>query len=44
MDFRAITRGDSIEGENIFANVIRMNGIKKQLPIAFTGSLRGEIF
>lgn len=40
---RAITRGDGVIGENIMANVLRMQNIKEILPIPFTGSLRGEI-
>jgi len=39
----AITRGDGTTGENILKNVIRMKNVKKELPIPFTGSLRGEI-
>lgn len=41
---KAITRGGSAGiGENISQNVIKMSGIKQQLPINFTGHLRGEI-
>ena len=38
----AITRGDSIEGENILQNVKKMKNVKLYLE-KFTGSLRGEI-
>lgn len=41
---QAITRGqDGLIGEDITPNVIRMSGVKRELPISFTGSLRGEI-
>jgi DNA ligase (NAD+) len=40
---QAITRGDGFVGEDIVANVSKMGGVKKVLPIKFTGSLRGEI-
>lgn len=40
---QAITRGDGKIGELITANAIKMGGVKKKLPIPFTGSLRGEI-
>lgn len=40
---QATTRGDGSIGEDITANVRRMQGVKIKLPIPFTGSLRGEI-
>lgn len=40
---KAITRGDGTEGEDITCNVVKMHGVKKYLPVEFTGSLRGEI-
>lgn len=40
---QAITRGDSIWGEDITANVIKMNGVLLKLSSNFTGSIRGEI-
>ena len=41
---KAITRGGSNGiGENISSNVIKMIGVSKQLPIDFTGYIRGEI-
>lgn len=40
---QAITRGSGEFGENIFDNVMKMEGVKKELPLLFTGSLRGEI-
>ena len=39
----AISRGDGTTGDCITPNVIKMHGVKKQLPVSFTGSLRGEI-
>lgn len=39
----ATTRGDGFLGENILPNVIKMKNVKTELPISFTGSLRGEI-
>ena len=40
----AITRGDGFEGESVTANALRIVGVHKELPLDFTGSLRGEIF
>ena len=40
---QAITRGDGVTGDDITPNVLRMRGVKQTLPMAFTGSLRGEI-
>src|SRR3990167_10809331 len=40
---QAITRGDGFVGEDVTRNVLKMNGVKKQLAESFTGSLRGEI-
>jgi len=41
---RALTRGGhEAIGENISSNVIRMQGVKSNLPNSFTGFLRGEI-
>jgi DNA ligase (NAD+) len=37
------TRGSGWEGENITRNIVKMGGVKKELPVAFTGSIRGEI-
>jgi len=39
----AITRGDGFVGEDILANVVMMRGVKRKLPHALTGSIRGEI-
>lgn len=39
----AISRGDGLKGEILTQNVLRMQNIKKELPNAFTGSLRGEM-
>ena len=40
---KAITRGDGVEGEDIFSNVRRMKNVKLKIN-SFTGSKRGEIF
>lgn len=40
---QAITRGDGNEGEDITPNVAKMKNVPSQLPIKFTGWLRGEI-
>ena len=40
---RAVSRGDGSVGDDISSNVIKMQGIKKNLKSDFTGSLRGEI-
>ena len=37
-----ITRGNGVEGEDIFVNVRKMNGVKSTIK-DFTGSIRGEI-
>jgi DNA ligase (NAD+) len=37
------TRGSGVEGENIFANVIRMQGVPKTLPKKINATVRGEI-
>jgi DNA ligase (NAD+) len=39
---KAILRGNGIEGENIFSNVMRMDGIVKTI-CNFSGVIRGEI-
>lgn len=39
---RAITRGSGVAGEDILTNVIKMKGIKLNIP-GFDGSIRGEI-
>ena len=45
----AVTRGNGLEGEDITANVLRMQNVKKTLPGGdgksggFTGSIRGEM-
>lgn len=36
------TRGDGTEGEDITPNGIQLQNVKQQLPIPFTGELRGE--
>ena len=40
---QALTRGDGLEGDDITSNVIKMERVLKNLPIDFTGFLRGEI-
>jgi len=40
---RATTRGDGTIGEDITTNVLRMQNVKRKLPIPYTGSLRGEV-
>lgn len=39
---QAITRGDGEIGEDITVNVAKFRNVPKLLPIAFTGSIRGE--
>ena len=39
----AVTRGDGITGEDISGNVVKMQNVKRLLPVSFTGSIRGEI-
>jgi len=40
---QAITRGDGIEGEDVFKNVLKMQNVKATIP-GFTGNLKGEVF
>lgn len=40
---RAVTRGDGLVGDDITANALRMNGVVKTLPQAFSGAVRGEV-
>jgi len=40
---KAITRGDGEEGEDITPNVAKMKNVPPNLPIKWTGWLRGEI-
>ena len=37
------TRGDGTEGDNITNNVLKMNGLVKDLKEDFTGTIRGEV-
>lgn len=39
----AVTRGDGVIGEDISGNVVKMQNVKRLLPVSFTGSIRGEI-
>jgi len=39
---QAITRGDGIEGEDIFQNVLKMKNVKSEIK-GFSGNLKGEI-
>ena len=40
---RALSRGDGFQGGDLTANVIQMDNVKQELPVPFTGSLRGEM-
>lgn len=45
---RAVTRGDGTEGDDITANVRKMQGVVPQLlkdgaPVSYTGGVRGEV-
>jgi len=40
---RGVTRGDGVIGDDITPNIMRMNGVPKQLLEPFTGSVRGEV-
>lgn len=40
---RAATRGDGEVGEDITRNVVKMKGIQAELPLSYTGHIRGEI-
>lgn len=40
---RAVTRGDGQIGDDITKNALRMKGVVKKLPIAWTGAVRGEV-
>lgn len=40
---RGVTRGDGEIGDDITQNVVRMNGVPRELPEPFTGAVRGEV-
>lgn len=40
---RGLLRGDGRFGEDVTANCVLMQNVKRRLPVPFTGSLRGEI-
>ncbi len=40
---KGTTRGDGEIGEDITPNVLRMKNVKSELPISYTGSIRGEV-
>jgi DNA ligase (NAD+) len=40
---RAVTRGDGSIGDEITINAIKMRGVPKQLPVRFSGGVRGEV-
>ena len=40
---KATTRGDGKIGEDITPNALRFQNVKAELPIKYTGSLRGEV-
>lgn len=37
-----ITRGDGLEGEDITSNAVQLKNVKQELPLPFSGELRGE--
>ena len=39
----AITRGDGFTGEVVTHNAVQFSNISSELPVAFTGSVRGEV-
>jgi DNA ligase (NAD+) len=39
----AVTRGDGKVGDDVSANVVKMNGFKPYLKSRFTGAIRGEV-
>ena len=39
----AVTRGDGETGEDITQNVVKMTNVKEELPVPFSGVLRGEM-
>lgn len=40
----AITRGDGFVGEVVTHNAVNFKNVVRDLPVAFTGSVRGEVF
>lgn len=40
---RAVTRGDGTVGDEITPNVLKMKGVRPDLPEAFSGGVRGEV-
>ncbi|ERJ91950.1 NAD-dependent DNA ligase LigA [Treponema lecithinolyticum] len=40
---RAVTRGDGVVGDDISRNVLKMQGLVKNLNGSFTGGVRGEV-
>lgn len=40
---RAVTRGDGETGDDITPNALRMGGLVRELPGAFSGGVRGEV-
>lgn len=38
-----VTRGDGAVGDDITRNAVRMQGVMRELPDRFTGSVRGEV-
>lgn len=40
---KAVTRGDGIIGDDITPNAVQMAGVATELPVPFTGGVRGEV-
>ncbi|TFG84490.1 MAG: DNA ligase (NAD(+)) LigA [Spirochaetales bacterium] len=40
---RAVTRGDGMIGDDVSANARKMGGVLAQLPVGFSGAIRGEV-
>lgn len=40
---KAVTRGDGFVGDDITPNAVQMAGVATELPVPFTGGVRGEV-